>query len=102
MEDLMSFENLTESQQRIIMRTNVIQLNTDVQKMKKFLFEGEGNDDLPVAERIRNLETFQKNINFWFRTIAVAIVLQTITFGAVAVTAFVRVMPALEKLANSP
>lgn len=100
MDDIMAFENLSDSQQRIIMRTNVIQLNNDVQKMKKFLFEGEGNDELPAAERLRNLETFQKTINFWFRTIAVAIVLQTITFGTVAVVALVRVMPALDKLAN--
>ena len=100
MDDLMAFENLTDSQQRIVMRTNVIQMNTDIARMKRFLFEGDGNDELPAAERLRNLEAFQKTINFWFRTIAVAIVLQTITFGTVAIVTLVRVMPALDKLAN--
>lgn len=100
MDDLMAFENLTDSQQRIVMRTNVIQLNTDVSRMKKFLFEGDGSDDLPAAERLRNLEKFRDTILFWFRTIAVAIVLQTITFATIAVVTFIRIMPALEKIAE--
>lgn len=95
-------ESLTESQKMVIMRTNLLQVNTDIIRLKKAVFEGDGESELPALERIRNLEKFQAAIQFWFRTIAVAIVLQTVTFGFVAIVAFVRFYPLLEKLAQNP
>lgn len=94
-------DNLTDSQQRLILRTNVIQLNTDMVRVKQTLFDGTSNE-LPLVERIRNLESYIANLKFWLRTISVALVLQTITFGTAAVVYFIKLYPLLERLAAKP
>lgn len=101
MADTINFDSLTDSQQRLIIRNNVIQLNTDNQRFKTTLYDG-ANGELPMTERVRNLETFTRTMQFWFRTIAVAIVMQTIAFATAAIVYFARLYPLLEKLANQP
>ena len=54
------------------------------------------------AERIRNLEAYASATKFWLRTVAIAIVLQTLTFGSAAIVYFVKLYPVLERLANTP
>jgi len=101
--------NLTDSQRLYqAMIENLVRMNTslttviDTQKTHhKILLEGEG-DDLPLLERVRNLEAFQKWFQFWFRTIAVALVLQTITFGVAAIAYFVKLYPLLDALSKKP
>lgn len=99
--------NLTDSQKLYqAMIENLMRMNTtmsavvETQKSHhKMLVEGDG-DDLPLPERIRNLENFQKFVQFWFRTIAVALVLQTITFGTAAIVYFIKLSPVLDKLSH--
>lgn len=95
------YDNLTESQQRLVLRTNVVALNTDMTRVKGTLYEG-NQKDLPLVERVRNVENYIDTLKFWFKTIAVAIVLQTITFGAAALVYFLKLYPLIEKLANNP
>lgn len=60
----------------------------------------EGNGDLPIVEKVRVLETFRGSVQFWFRTIAVALVIQTITFVTAAAVYFVRLIPVLDALSE--
>lgn len=97
--------NLTDSQK---ININVISLNTrvnehetEINKLKRIVVEGDG-EILPHAERIRNLESYANTTKFWLRTVAVAIVLQTITFGSAAIFYFVKLYPVLLELAKKP
>ena len=96
----MPFENLTDSQKIIVIQNSVIEQQSKLERHHKILVEGNGEP--PLMYRVKNIETFVDGIRFWQRTIAVAIVLQTITFGAAAIVYFVRLYPLLERLANNP
>ena len=96
----MPFENLTDSQKIIVIQNSVIEQQNKLDRHHKILVEGNGEP--PLMYRVKNIETFVDGIKFWQRTIAVAIVLQTITFGAAAIVYFVRLYPLLERLANNP
>lgn len=96
----MPFENLTDSQKIIVIQNSVIEQQNKLDRHHKMLVEGNGEP--PLMYRVKNIETFVDGIKFWQRTIAVAIVLQTITFGAAAIVYFVRLYPLLERLANNP
>lgn len=96
---------LTDSQKIAL---NVISMNTalnDVQHQvedhERILVKGE-NGELPLKERVRNLEGFVVTLKFWLRTVAVALVLQTITFGTAAVVYFLKLYPLLERLSRTP
>lgn len=84
----------------ISMNTTINEMQTDVRKHHKVLIEGNG--ELPLVEKVRNLEAFANTYKFWQRTIAVAIVMQTVTFGTAAIVYFVRLYPILDKLAKMP
>lgn len=101
MSDEIQYDSLTDSQQRLVVRTNLIQLNTDVRRFKETLYDG-NSKDLPLVERVRNIETYVEFQKFWFRTIAVAIVLQTLTFAGAAIVYFAKFYPLLEKLSQQP
>lgn len=95
--------NMTPEEKMLIVENNmsiiqnrVIEQDSILEKHHKLLVEGNG--DLPVLERLRNLETYVAHQKFWLRTVAVAIVLQTITFGVAALVYFIRLIPLLEKL----
>lgn len=98
--------NLTDTQKtNIKIIQNITSLNTalndlqhDVSIHDKILVTGNGG--IPLPERIRNLEAFTDSIKFWLRTVAVAIVLQTLSFSIAIVIAMIRFLPILEKLAN--
>ena len=91
---------LTESQKInlniISMNTRVNEHDTDIAKLNKLVITGNG--DLPLLERVRNLETFVNTLKFWLRTVAIALVAQTITFGVAALVYFIKLYPLLEKL----
>jgi len=90
--ELLLQQSLTALQNRTIEQDSLLE------KHHQLLIEGNG--DLPVLERLRNLETFASTIRFWLRTVAVAIVLQTITFGIASLVYFIKLLPLLDKLAN--
>lgn len=95
-----SFDELTPEQKLLLISLSVNDVNTKVSKHHKLLVEGNG--DLPIPERLRLLEKFTGDMKFWFRTIAVALVLQTLTFGSAALVYFIKLYPLLERLSNNP
>jgi len=94
----LELNDMTDSQKIVLLWSQMQELRNGHAKDHKVLIEGNG--ELPVVEKVRNLENFANTIKFWFRTIAIAIVLQTITFGAAAVVYFVKLYPLLNEIAN--
>lgn len=87
---------LTDTQRLLILQQNIIDSNVKIEKHHKILLEGNG--DLPLVEKVRNLEAFVTGMKFWLRTVLVAIVLQTVTFTAAAVVYFIKLYPILQRL----
>lgn len=58
----------------------------------------EGNGDVPLVQKVRELQEFVNTFKFWQRTIAVALVLQVIGTFILLLVTFIRVYPALEIL----
>lgn len=94
-------DNLTDSQRIIVIQNSVLEQQTKLDRHHKLIVEGE-NGTLPILERVRNLEAFVGGLKFWLRTLSVALVLQTITFGASALIYFIKLYPLLEKISNQP
>jgi hypothetical protein len=98
--------NLTDSQKiniKIIQSLNSINtalndLRHDVKVHDALLVTGNG--ELPLPERMRNVEKFVDTFKFWQRTVAVALVAQTVTFGIAAVIYFIKLTPLLDALAK--
>lgn len=98
--DMIDTSKLTDAQLLLVLQSRVLGIETKLSKHHEILMEGNGV--LPLVEKVRNLENFASNIRFWLRTVAVAIVLQTVTFAVAAVVYFVRLYPILENLAKQP
>ena len=77
-------------------QTAINTIGEKVDKHQKILVEGNGV--LPLVEQVRNINAFINSVKFWMKTIAVAVVLQTITFGGAAFVYFLKLYPILEKL----
>lgn len=100
--------NLTDSQKilsaiienQVSMNTRVDNLS-DVQKKHHSVLI-EGNGEIPLVERIRNLEEFVNAMRYWLRFIGGALIIQTVAFSASIVVAVVKFLPILEKLARTP
>lgn len=92
--------NLTDGQRLLILQQSIIEQGNKLEKHHRVLLEGNG--ELPLVERIRNLEAFVGGLKFWLRTVSVAIVLQTLTFGIAALVYFIKLYPVLEKIVNQP
>jgi len=100
--------NLTDSQKiniKLIQSLNTVNtalndLQHDVRIHDKLLVTGNG--ELPIPERIRNIERFVDTFKFWQRTVAVALILQTVTFGTAAIIYFIKLSPLLDALAKRP
>ena len=93
-------DNLTESQKMVVIQNSVLEQQAKLDRHHKLLIEGNG--ELPLLERVRNLESFVGGLKFWLRTLSVALVLQTVTFATAAVVYFIRLYPLLEKISNQP
>lgn len=91
-------DGMNAEQRLLILQNAVIESNTKVEKHHRILLEGNG--ELPLVERVRNLEAFVGTLKFWLRTVSVAIVLQTVTFGAAALVYFIKLYPVLQRIAN--
>lgn len=96
-----SFEHLTDSQKMIVIQNAVLEQSEKLNRHHKIILEGD-NGEKPLLERMRNAEDFINGIKFWQRTLAVALVLQTLTIGITALVYFMRLYPLLEKIANQP
>lgn len=93
-------DNLTDSQKLVVLGNTALEQSNKLERHHKILIEGNG--EKPLMERMRNVEAFIDGIKFWQRTLAVALVLQTLTFGITAIFYFVRLYPILEKISNQP
>lgn len=106
--DRISVPNMTESQKifssiienQITINTAVNDLQEIQAKHHKVLLEGNG--ELPMLERLRNVEAFIGNWKYWGRFIGGAMIVQTIAFAFAIAIALIRFLPLLEKLANTP
>lgn len=94
------FEDLTESQKFLVLSMNLNAIQAKVNKFDELLITGNGQ--LPIVERLRNVETFVGSMKYWMRFLAGAILLQTIAFAFVAITYFIRLYPLLVKISEQP
>lgn len=95
---MITSDNLTADARLLILQNAVIENNTKLEKHHKILLEGNG--DLPLVERVRNLESWSMGMKFWIRTIAVALVLQAVTITVGAAMYFIKLYPVLQRLAE--
>lgn len=61
-----------------------------------------GNGKPSIQERIRNLEKYIEQLQYWGKFIGGALIIQTLGFFFGIVIALVRFLPLLEQLANQP
>lgn len=103
--------NLTDSQKiniKIIQSLNAINTALNDLQHKNMIFDrilisgDDGTGEVSLQEKVRNLEHFVDGFKFWQRTVAVALVAQTITFGVAAVISFVKLTPILDALSKQP
>lgn len=80
------------------LNTAINELQTDVRKHHKLLIEGNG--ELPLVEQMRNVNKYISDVKFWFRTIAVSLVLQLVTFTIAGVIGYIKLLPLLTQIAN--
>ncbi len=97
---MMNLDGLTDSQRIVLLQSKAIEQDNKINRFNKILVEGNG--DLPLVERVRNLEKFIDSVKFWLRTVSVALVLQTLTFGASIIVYFIKLYPILQAIAKNP
>lgn len=90
----------TIMQNQIVLDTAVNDLQDRTTRHQKILVEGNG--DIPLVEKVRNLEEFVDSVKYWLKFLVGALIIQTIAFGTSVVIAVVRFLPVLEKLASQP
>lgn len=78
--------------------TAVNNLQEDNAKFRKILIEGNG--DIPLVEKVRNIETFIKEFRYWTKFIFGALIVQTLAFIAGIIVAVFRFLPLLEQLSK--
>ncbi len=103
--------NLTDSQRiniKIIQSLNAINTALNDLQHKNLIYDrilisgDDGTGEISLQEKVRNLEKFVETFKFWQRTVATALVLQTVTFGAASVIYFIKLTPILDKLSKFP
>lgn len=94
------FTELTDSQKLLVLSIGLNNVQNKLEVHDKLLVTGNGS--LPIMERLRNLEAFVSSIKYWTRFLIGAILLQTLTFAAAAITYFIRLYPLLVRLSEKP
>lgn len=94
------FGELTDSQKLLVLSIGLNNVQNKLDNHDKILITGNGN--LPIVERLRNVESFIGSIKYWTRFLVGAILIQTLTFAAAAITYFIRLYPLLVKLSERP
>ena len=92
---------LDEQDRRLIMSLAINELQTKVSRHESILVTG-GEHELPLVERVRNLERYIENTKYWTRLVASALVVQTLAFGGSVIWAAIKLIPLLERLARTP
>lgn len=108
------FKNLTETDKALIVWQGLTdtwtklqetiehqkEIEADTRVHSKLLLTGNGEPSL--LERMRAIEKFQKDFEYWAKFIGGALLLNFIGFFTGIVIAIVRFLPVLERLANKP
>lgn len=99
------FNDLSDSQKMLIVSLAINDMQSNIERYNKILITGDNGGQLPLLERVRNLETYingmKSSMKFWGRTIGAALLVQTLTFLAGIIIALVRFLPVLENLSKS-
>lgn len=93
-----SFSDMSDSQKMLVISIALNDVQNKVNVYEKLLITGNGTPALP--ERLRNIERYIDGTRYWSRFIAGAILIQTISFGAMAIVYFAKLYPILEKISN--
>jgi hypothetical protein len=94
---LINYDEMTDSQRRLIMSLALNDLQTKVTKHEQLLVTGNG--EMSLQERMRNIEKFVDSIRYWSRFLIGALIIQTLAFLGGVLVAMIRFLPLLEKLA---
>lgn len=86
---------------------NIISMNTAINDLQHIVERHEkllvtGNGEIPLVEKIRNMESFVGGMKYWIKFLIGTILVQTISFGVAAIVYFIRLYPLLEKISNQP
>lgn len=96
-----NFDAMSDSQKALIISLALNDLQTKVSRHESLLITGTEHE-LPIPERIRNLEQYISNTKYWTRFVAGALIVQTMSFGGAVLWAAIRLLPLLERLAQNP
>lgn len=96
-----SFEGMSDSQRHLIISLAINDLQTKVSRHETVLITG-SEHELPLLERVRNLEAYISNTKYWTRFVAGALVVQTMAFALSVLWAAIKLLPLLERLADTP
>lgn len=98
-------EPMTDSQRRLIMSLAINDLQTKTSRHENILITGI-NGQLPLLERVRNLEKYVENYvdttKYWTRFVVGALILQTLSLGSAVAWAAVKLIPLIERLTKVP
>ena len=95
---MIELDGMTPEQRITILQSTVLSQGDKLEKHHKILVEGNG--ELPIVERVRNIERTMEKVEKLFAFIAKALIAQTITFAAAALLYFVKLYPILENLSK--
>lgn len=93
----LEFSEMDEEKQALIISLALNDLQTKVSRHETLLITGTEHE-LPIPERIRNLERFINNTKYWVRFVGGALVVQTLAFAGAVLWAALRLLPALERI----
>lgn len=101
------FYNMSETQKLNILWTGITELWNKVTEIEKLtdihetlLVVGDGEKELPVMERLRNIEKFIDGWRYWGKLVGGILIAQTLAFLGGILIAVVRFLPILERIAN--
>lgn len=92
-----NYDDMSESQRRLIMSLALNDLQTKVNHHQELLVTGNG--DVSLLERMRNVEKFVTDFRYWSKFLIGALIIQTLAFLGGVIVALVRFLPLLERLA---
>lgn len=93
---MIDMENMSTDQKIVIIASKQIEQDTILSKLRSVVLEGNGEPSL--REKVRSNEKFIDSVKFWLKTVAIAIITQTVAFTGAAVIYFIKLYPLLEQL----
>lgn len=94
------YDEMPDAQKIGLLGIAITDVRVKVDNHDKILIKGTP-PELPLIERVRNLETFRNDFQFWFRILIGALIAQTVAFGYGIFVAIVKFLPVLERLSQT-